>query len=187
MPVSFKRLNQGFTLVELLIVIVIFSVLVALFLPRFWEVSRQAKIANLEGIAGAMKSSAAITKAKAISEGVPIGATWPGNGGGQDQFIIQMEGLNVEVDWYTLCPESRAERGEDAGATMLDFISLTANRQLPASPIDGSLYTQVDNQYTRVGYDIRADAPGGCYVEYNSYGDRSGDRDCTVTVEFDDC
>lgn len=187
-----RRSSRGFTLIELIIVITIIGILVAIFLPRYWEVERQARIATLDGVVGAMRSAAGITKAKALSQGLSPATSDPGGGAAQDIYIVDVEGLNVEVDWYTLCPESRAERGANAGASMLDFIYLDAVNQTPTSPIDGTLYAEFNNQFTWVGFNITAAGANagtgpGCYVEYNSFGTRGSDPACPVTLVIDDC
>lgn len=62
--------NAGFTLIELIIVIVILGVLSAVVLPRFVDVERQARVAVIEQVAGAMRSTSAVFHAQALVEGV---------------------------------------------------------------------------------------------------------------------
>lgn len=51
---------SGFTLIELVIVIVLLGLLAAFALPRFANLGTEARVSSLEGVSGAMKSAASI-------------------------------------------------------------------------------------------------------------------------------
>lgn len=58
-----KQVQHGFTLIELVMVIVILGVLAAVAIPKFVDLGDEAKVAALKGIAGAAGSASAINYA----------------------------------------------------------------------------------------------------------------------------
>jgi prepilin-type N-terminal cleavage/methylation domain-containing protein len=52
-----KRMQAGFTMIELIVVIVILGVLAAVAMPKFTDLSGDAKAAALQGVAGAATSA----------------------------------------------------------------------------------------------------------------------------------
>lgn len=61
--------HSGFTLIELVIVIVILGILAAAALPRFSDLSQDARLAAVNGLAGSLRSAASIAHATQLAKG----------------------------------------------------------------------------------------------------------------------
>src|SRR5712672_930540 len=69
-----SKSESGFTLIELVIVIVILGILAAVAIPKYEDMREQARVATLKGEVGSIRSAVAIQYAKNALNGA---ATFP--------------------------------------------------------------------------------------------------------------
>ena len=70
-----RRNNGGFTLIELIVVIVILGILAVTAAPKFVDLQSDARLATLNGMKAAINSAVSLTYGKSLVKGVEKNAT----------------------------------------------------------------------------------------------------------------
>ena len=66
---SYPNRSKGFTLIELIVVIVILGIMAAIAGPKFVDLQKEARVSVMNGVEGAVRSTATLVYSKSLIEG----------------------------------------------------------------------------------------------------------------------
>jgi len=158
--------EKGFTLIELVMVIVILGILAAFALPRFANFGTEARVASINGLAGSMRSAASIAHARQQADGGDSG----------DSVTLEGQTVTMVAGFPTADSDGIAQAAQISDEyTSVDAGGDAAGDSITyyIAPDEGSATTDTADQ---------------CRVTYQAANDTSGsEAPISVSTETDGC
>ena len=149
-----KFTTKGFTLIELVVVIVILGILAATALPKFVDLGKDARIGSLNALKGTLEAAARLAQGKCVMSPTTCGGEWANGAGTRYTLTYNGTSYYFSYNWPV------AWAGNQGIAGWVDYTGFTLQPYINGSG---------NAVFTKDG----APNPANCKVTYNISGNSS--------------
>ena len=121
-----KNKQEGFTLIELVIVVAIISILAAIALPKYVAIQQQARYAKQQSMLGALRSGSVLAHSACILDGSSASSTCTPTGG----YIVMENSTISMVNGYPAAGSILAATQIDTGMDNVEINVLASQLTL---------------------------------------------------------
>ena len=152
-----KTQQKGFTLIELIIVIVVLGILAVTAAPQFFNFAKDARVATLDGIKGSIKGANQMVYGRASIKGATL-----------SESSVTVRGT-INVDTYNGYVKA-ADLESILDAEDFDFIEKTAGDYTESGPAGTpdvpAVYYVISKDITLASADAAGVEAAACYLSY---------------------
>ncbi|MCB1644173.1 MAG: type II secretion system protein [Pseudomonadales bacterium] len=166
-----KKQQSGFTIIELVVVIVLLGIMAATALPRFMDVTTEAHASVVNGVEGSLQSGTSLYHAQWVAEGQPA----------KDTAITEYGSLRTNASGYPYGTNDNSG-GTSNVTTSADCVAVYSNLLQTGAP---SITAQANAAAVVGNATDFAGVVSGTNCVYYYTGEKSASGDTIATLTYD--